>query len=58
MPKRQFNYQGYSKISVFLNDTVEGWDTEIFDLELNPNYKQYNFKYYPVSIINRDNFWK
>ena len=38
--------------------TLGDWDTEPVDLELNPYYKPFNFKYYPVPRINKDNFRK
>ena len=38
--------------------TLGDWDTETFDLELNPGSRPFNSKYYPVSIINKENFRK
>ena len=34
------------------------WDTEPVDLELNPYSIPFNFKYYPVPRINKENFLK
>ena len=38
--------------------TPGDWDTEPVELELNPNSKPFNCKYYPVPRINKDNFCK
>ena len=32
------------------------WDTDPLELELKPNYKPFNGKYYPVPIINKKTF--
>ena len=32
------------------------WDTEPVELELKTDYKLFNRKYYPVPIINKENF--
>ena len=33
--------------------TLGDWATETVDLELNPDYKPFNSRYYPVPIINK-----
>ena len=38
--------------------TIGDWDTEPVDMELNPDYKLFNCKYYPVNRIINDNFSK
>ena len=38
--------------------TIGDWDIEPVNLELNPNYKMFNCKYYLVPIINKDTFCK
>ena len=38
--------------------TLGNWDAEPVDLELNPSYKRFNSKYYPVPIIKRETFFK
>ena len=38
--------------------TLGYWNTYHVDLELRPDYKSLNRKYYPVSLINRYNFHK
>ena len=40
------------------NVTLGYWDTEPVNLELNPNSKPFNCKYYPVPRTNKDNFHK
>ena len=35
----------------FFGGTIGEWYTDPVGLELNPNYKQFNSKYYPVTII-------
>ena len=36
--------------------TLGDWDIDLAKIELNPNYKPFNCKYYPVPIINKDTF--
>ena len=43
---QNFNY--------LLGVTIGDWETEIVDLDLNPDSKQLNFKYYPVPILKKD----
>ena len=38
--------------------TLGDWDTEPFELELKPDYKPLNCKYYPIPRINKENFCK
>ena len=38
--------------------TLGDWETEPIDLELKPGSKPFNRKYYPVPIINKENFCK
>ena len=38
--------------------TLGDWGTELVDLELKPDYKPFNSKYYPVPIINKEAFRK
>ena len=38
--------------------TILIWDTKLIDLDLKPDYKPVNCKYYPVSRINKENFEK
>ena len=38
--------------------TIGEWDTGPVDLELNIYYKYFNCKYYPVPMINKENFCK
>ena len=38
--------------------TLGNWATDPVDLELNPDYKQFNSKYYPFPRINKETFRK
>ena len=38
--------------------TLGDWDTDTVDLELNPDYKPFNCKYYLVPRINKESFRK
>ena len=38
--------------------TLGDWDTEPVDLELNPDSKPFNSRYYPVPIINKETLRK
>ena len=38
--------------------TLGDWATEPVDLELKPGSRQFNSRYYPVPIINREIFCK
>ena len=38
--------------------TLGDWATEPIDLEINPDSKQFNSRYYPVPIINKETFQK
>ena len=38
--------------------TLGDWDTEPIDLELNPYFKPFNSRYYPVPRINKETFRK
>ena len=38
--------------------TLGDWDTESVDLDLNPDFKMFNNKYYPVPRIYKENFFK
>ena len=40
------------------DDTLGYWDTDTVGLELNPDYKLFNCKYYTVPKINKDKFHK
>ena len=42
----------------FFDGTFRDWYTEPVKLELNPDYKQFNCKYYTVPIINKEIFHK
>ena len=38
--------------------TLGEWDTDPIDLELKPNFKSVNIKYYPVPRTNKETFRK
>ena len=38
--------------------TLDEWTTEPFNLEINPDSKPFNSRYYPVAIINKETFRK
>ena len=38
--------------------TLGDWDTEPVDLGIKPYSKPFNSRYYPVPMINKENFWK
>ena len=38
--------------------TIGDWETDIVNMELHPDSKQFNSKYYPVSIINKEIFFQ
>ena len=45
-------------VEYLFGGTVQDWDIDFVDLELNTNYKPFNFKYYPVPTINKGSFSK
>ena len=42
----------------FLNGTLSDWGTEYVKLELNPDSKPFNSRYYPLPRINKETFLK
>ena len=45
-------------IKYLFDGTLGNWATEPVDLELNPDSKSFNSRYYPVPIINKETFRK
>ena len=46
------------KFQYLFGGTLGDWDTEPVNLDLKPNSQSFNFKYYPVPRINKENFCK
>ena len=59
----QMNYEEITQLLSLFKDfedlfdgTLGDWTTEPVDLELKPDYKPFNIRYYPVPRINKETF--
>ena len=64
----QLNAKEWTQLIILLKDfedseeffgrTPGDWDTDPVDLKLKPDYKPFNYKYYPVPRISKETFHK